>query len=284
MPPASSSGHSGHSLSEKVGPMPLWMWIGLGIVVVVGFYIYEKNKSSAAAEQAAAATTTALGTPTGGAVSTPSVGENAVAPGGTGSSYPTTSDWESAALSAVEGTGTYTPTDVLSALQTFLAGGQLNAQQTSIIDAALNTVGAPPGLSTTPSVQGTPGTTSTLARPNSLAQLFGAGSAYGQQGESDVLSLIGNTITHTVTNSSGAALNTEQLPGQWTSITGQGWAYSPTLKTLVYYVEGNGTNNQPYVTYWSGSTGEFSQPVTGAQWQSIVGGGITPYAASTATG
>lgn len=276
------------ALGEKVGPLPLWAWALLGTVVIIGFYMYEKNKSSQAAAASAASTQAALSSPTGGAVSLGGVGgaaplgENGVAPG-SGTGYPTLSSWEAAAVSSLSGSGTYTPTQILTALQNFESGAQLNAQQTSIIDQTLSTIGAPPSLATTPNVSGTSNMTSTLSRSNSLTQLLGlAGTPYGTPGDNDVLTLIGNTITHSVTNAQGQTLNTEAIPGNWTAITGQGWVYSNTLKTPVYYVQGNSTDGNNYTSLWYG--GQFHSPILSSTMNNVIGTSNVPYGSVATTG
>lgn len=152
--PPAPKGPGGGFFSAKVAGIPVWM-LTAGAGVLVLLYLRSRHAAQAAA------------TDTTGAASVPLNGTGGGAGGGLGgtatANFGTNQDWESAALSALIGSGA-DPITAAQALSDYLLGNPLSQAEAQLIDSALRLVGAPPTLPTT-SITGQNTSTTTSAAP-----------------------------------------------------------------------------------------------------------------------
>lgn len=130
--------------TNKIGGVPVWGWAA-GLSAVVLAYAWWRNRSSNPSSGATMidgnATASGLN-----ALGVPSSGQNTSA----GPQPETLDDWMSAALGAA---GSGNSTDVLGALNNFLAGQPLSSAQQSLVDKVIGSIGLPPGYSSLPAAQ-----------------------------------------------------------------------------------------------------------------------------------
>jgi len=149
---AKSSG--GFSLTNKVGPLPIWVYM---VVIVAALYVYEKKKKAGASTATTAAAAKAAGTgidPNTGipySQESTGVGQSTFeqylgANAGTATTNP---QWEANAEAVLVGQG-YPSVQVQSALNSYLAGGVLSSVQQEIVNAVISAVGAPPSAPNPP--------------------------------------------------------------------------------------------------------------------------------------
>ena len=124
--------HGGNFLTTQVGPLPLWGWA----VALVGAYLlyrwWKNYEANSAATAAANETTTPSGAPS--TTTTPT----------TTTAAPTTNlGWLASAETSLSALG-YSPSLIRTALDRYLSGEQLDAKEEAVIEAAINTLGAPP--------------------------------------------------------------------------------------------------------------------------------------------
>ena len=120
------------TLTEKVGGLPGFAWVGIGLG---GYLLYRKFKPSAPVAAASVDTTSA---PIPASTVTDKYGNIVSAPLGTNSA------WASTAANQLMSTGSYTASDIQTALANYLSGNGVSALQQGIVNAALNTFGTPP--------------------------------------------------------------------------------------------------------------------------------------------
>ena len=137
-------------LSKKVGGVPVKWLILIFIVAAGGYYVYTKYFKKTAV------TTTPVTTTAASTSSAPNysggydasqggqVGQDTVLPPTSGVIITTNSDWETAAINALQGTGAYSATDITNALNAALTGGSLTPAQDAIYNQAVALLGSPP--------------------------------------------------------------------------------------------------------------------------------------------
>ena len=124
------------SLTEKVGGLPGFAWVGIGLV---GYLLYKKYKGgSSAPTTSTSVTDPGASAPMATNTATDQYGNTVSLPLGTNSS------WASTAANQLMSTGSYSATDIQTALSNYLTGNGLTSTQQSIIDSVLHTFGTPP--------------------------------------------------------------------------------------------------------------------------------------------
>jgi hypothetical protein len=157
---------SGHGLTKKLGPLPIWAWAA----VVLGSYLlyhYLKNRNSSAAGSPAGTVAGGTGAPSlglqigpGGQIIDPTTGNvigTVGSPGGTGTNTTTVQGWIAAVQNALQGLG-YDNNAMNQALQDYVAGKPLSQQEYNIIESAIKTVGGAPASLGNPILAPTPPT------------------------------------------------------------------------------------------------------------------------------
>jgi len=147
-------------LNQKYGPFPVWVYLA---AVGIGLYAYEKHKGTSASASTTTGTTPPDNGSATGVASENAVEETLQANVGAATTNP---QWEANVESVLVGYG-YPTVQVQSALNTYLAGGQLSSIQQEIVNAAIEAVGAPPSppSTTTNSPTTPPPTTPTPSPP-----------------------------------------------------------------------------------------------------------------------
>jgi LysM repeat protein len=172
--PVEGAKHAGSFVTQKVGPLPLWVW---GVAALGVWYYFQRQSSSSSAATNAAATNQAtdpagnIGTidpATGYVFGTPEdtaalASNNATDTTGTGTSsggstpgttYATNNAWAEAAINYLVGLG-IDPTTANEAIQQYLASQTLTPAQQGMVNEAIIALGPPPDL---PGPIGTPPT------------------------------------------------------------------------------------------------------------------------------
>ncbi|UJQ86512.1 hypothetical protein SEA_LUZDEMUNDO_21 [Microbacterium phage LuzDeMundo] len=132
-------------LKEKLGPLPVWAWgVMVGLLLVAGIFVFRQKSN------------TVSNAPTnvvGGTVMDPQGYQTAGIRGGNAQTSepssaitPTASNasWLSDASRAVAGKIAASPSAVYSALQRYIAGQALSAEERRWVDQAINLEGSPP--------------------------------------------------------------------------------------------------------------------------------------------
>lgn len=159
--PPATEGKSGSFLSRKVGGVPVKWLILIAVIAGGGYYLYSKyfKKATPITGTAVANGTTvdpSLVPNYGGfdASAGGQVGQDTVMPPTSGTVITTNSQWESAVINGLIGTGAYSAIDVTNALNAALTGQPLTVAQETIYNQAVAAYGAPPvninSLTTTP--------------------------------------------------------------------------------------------------------------------------------------
>lgn len=178
----------GQTFTAKLGPAPAWVW-GAGLAsAYYGYRFYKARHGAPAAltaEQQAAADLQAaapdLGTSAAPGGYTPgTLGGATLAvsnPGGQPYHDPSTAsgssaqtivdnrDWQRQAVERLVGRFGYDPVSVSQALDAYLGGSPLTAQQEGIVDTAIRALGTPPE-GAPPITRSGPSITGTPAKPN----------------------------------------------------------------------------------------------------------------------
>lgn len=152
VPPTHGGKNVGGLLNRKVGGMPV-KWLLLGVIVVVaGWFTYRHfhpASTISTTDTGDVASTDTTGTPDDsafyGAGSSVTGGTSATSyltPTGTG--ITTNPQWVQNASNGLVGTGAYSGSTVIDALNTYVNGGSPTPAQTAIINAAISAYGAPP--------------------------------------------------------------------------------------------------------------------------------------------
>lgn len=143
-------GHSG----EKIGPLPVYAWGGLIGIAVVGLVYFRRNKSAQSA--AGATASTAPGDPTNpnsdftAANLNDLIGSsggldvsNGVVPDSVSDTMDTNFTWLAKSITYLSGTGA-SPLTVQTALQKYIGGEGLTAEERALADQAVGKFGLPP--------------------------------------------------------------------------------------------------------------------------------------------
>lgn len=138
-------------LGKMIGPLPMGAWLAV-IAGGLGFALYYRNQNAAATADTSVPmdnTTTDSGT------SIPSgygyVGDGTT-DGSSTTTAPTITDddaWVTAALTQMTAKG-YDPLATSAALSKYMAGEKLNTQEAALVRVAIQLVGSPPSVPTTP--------------------------------------------------------------------------------------------------------------------------------------
>lgn len=190
---------SGEMWTRKIGPLPMWAWAG-AVGGGLGYFMYTRRNSGTAAKDASVAGSS----DTGFGTTSPGVGGQSATPAGGGTTtVPVTTTpldnhaWSVKAQSILIAMG-FDPVTVANALQAYLGGYDLTAQQQAIVSEAIRGAGPTPepvspalnpAPTPTPIVQPppTPTPTPTPSRPYEPPQSgWNAGANVGKQGSNGV--------------------------------------------------------------------------------------------------
>lgn len=135
------------SLMRKLGPLPVWAWgVLLGLAILIGVYYYNNQRKSENAGNTVVSTDDVLGTLAGEPAE-----QVAVAPETT---FETNTSWRAKAVMFLIGRA-ISPLTAQRALDKYLQGEPLTAEEGAIVNTAITNFGLPPdGVFGIPSISG----------------------------------------------------------------------------------------------------------------------------------
>ncbi len=153
---------AGELFTKKYGPLPFWAWLAIagGTAFTIRVLINKKNGISNTVVADSGTSTTASDTSSGTSAlaGTPNNGDPINTGGGSiqtagptinqaesaWTTAQTNAEWSQLAVQAVTKTNMYDPYTIQMAIQAYLNGGQVNAQQQAIVSTAIKAIGVPP--------------------------------------------------------------------------------------------------------------------------------------------